>query len=314
MTLLSLGFGLYVIGNTIIDYMKYDVFTQTKRIHPESNTLPTVSFCSDANLTDLNALFLKAEFVNQTSSIKLIGVDFYEDNLAEQLIRHYHCFKLINRESFLAKDTTFDIFKFHFDLNVSFTYIDIFLADNYLNIIDWSQYVTGLDFKSKGEYFIDITKSTEIKLPEPYSDCQIIADETYRQANCIAQCKNKKAIANYNFTIKSYYSMPGYAFCDQRVSNFQSECEAQCPLECISNKFDAIISDSSSSFDPNDSLKFHIAYTDLSYISIVQTPKMSGFTVMSNVGGALGLFIGIRFLSLVELLEYLFEIFSVIYP
>ena len=62
----------------------------------------------------------------------------------------------------------------------------------------------------------------------------------------------------------------------------------------------------------NDSVLLDFFYSDISYIEVSQTPKMNGFSLISNIGVALGLFIGIRFLSMVELLEYLTEIFCIL--
>jgi hypothetical protein len=40
---------------------------------------------------------------------------------------------------------------------------------------------------------------------------------------------------------------------------------------------------------------------------------MSDFSLLNEIGGALGLFVGVTFLSILELLEYLFEVFFVLY-
>ena len=55
-----------------------------------------------------------------------------------------------------------------------------------------------------------------------------------------------------------------------------------------------------------------VSFSDLSFIQISQNPKMTGFSLISSVGGTLGLFIGIRFLSLVEVLEYVSEVYLVV--
>jgi hypothetical protein len=49
----------------------------------------------------------------------------------------------------------------------------------------------------------------------------------------------------------------------------------------------------------------------MSYIEIRQTPKMSGNSLLNEIGGAMGLFVDISFFSLLELLEFFFEIFLV---
>lgn len=320
MTLLSLLAGLYIIGKTVDDYLQYDVFTMTKRIHPGSNLLPSVTFCSDADLTDISTLVYKSVFTNGTASIGITDETYVEDitfgnsSISNCIKFNNHRSTAADHELLFSKVTAQDILKFNINLNVSFTHLNVFLSDNYLNVLDWSQYVTGFGNIGRGHYYIDFTKSFEHKLPEPFNECQLIADATYRQVNCLDQCKNSKAIADYNFTIKSYFSTPGYAFCEKkRTSEFDSMCEKQCPKECIKIKYDAIISMFEDTGDSNDSLILSVAYTESSYLELSQVPKMNGFSLISNIGGALGLFIGIRFLSIVELLEYLTEIFFVFY-
>jgi len=61
----------------------------------------------------------------------------------------------------------------------------------------------------------------------------------------------------------------------------------------------------------SDTLEFKFYYLDLTYIEITQTPKMSGYSLMNEIGGALGLFIGILCLSFIEFLEFFFEVFLV---
>ena len=55
-----------------------------------------------------------------------------------------------------------------------------------------------------------------------------------------------------------------------------------------------------------------ISYAKKSYDLIKQIPKMKAFDLVSSVGGTLSLFIGISFLTFVELIEILFEI-AIIY-
>ena len=89
--------------------------------------------------------------------------------------------------------------------------------------------------------------------------------------------------------------------------------EEQCPKECSSTKFDVLINNPDVGSNFNNTVEFKVFYLDLSYPEIKQTAKMSGYSLLNEIGGALGLFVGITFLSLFEFLEYLFEIFFVFY-
>jgi hypothetical protein len=56
------------------------------------------------------------------------------------------------------------------------------------------------------------------------------------------------------------------------------------------------------------SLSVNIFYSSLSYTNIQEKPSVTGVTLMPDLGGRLGLFLGISFLSLAEVFEVLYEI------
>ena len=58
----------------------------------------------------------------------------------------------------------------------------------------------------------------------------------------------------------------------------------------------------------NDSFIISVFYEDLKYTWINQKPKMQFIDLISNIGGSLGLFVGISFISFLELFEILIEI------
>ena len=58
----------------------------------------------------------------------------------------------------------------------------------------------------------------------------------------------------------------------------------------------------------NNIVSFNVFYSILDYTVIDQIPKMSVLDLISNIGGNLGLFISISFLSFAEIIELLVEI------
>jgi len=56
----------------------------------------------------------------------------------------------------------------------------------------------------------------------------------------------------------------------------------------------------------------YVYYKDLKYTLISQDPKTETFNFISNIGGILGLFLGISFLSFVEVFEIFFEIMFIL--
>lgn len=119
------------------------------------------------------------------------------------------------------------------------------------------------------------------------------------------------------------------------MSDLNNICDEACPPEC--NKILYDISATSATFPslnyikyvsrqsseigkfPNDEsellefarnsfLRFIINYNEFSYTSIEEMPEITFETLLANIGGQLGLFIGISLLSLIELLELFLHI------
>jgi hypothetical protein len=86
-------------------------------------------------------------------------------------------------------------------------------------------------------------------------------------------------------------------------------CDVECPQECTLIKYSADLSYNDRRDVPQS---IRVQFADISYFEISQVPKMTGFNLMNEIGGALGLFIGITFMSLLEALEFLSEVFALI--
>jgi hypothetical protein len=121
--------------------------------------------------------------------------------------------------------------------------------------------------------------------------------------------------------------------------NFKGNFTLECPLECDSVRYDVSISFSKiipegyiKFLKENDLLSFlnpkfklstendsknlatiSVFYNDLEYTRISQLPKMDFFDLISNIGGNLGLFIGISFLSFAEIIELFIETFYILF-
>ena len=320
MTLVSLAFGLYLTSETIKDYLQYDVFTTIKHIQASSILLPSVTFCfRGPESKNLSYFFHKASFVKDNDILtNLTGEQFSDEIMIKwegsDCIKFNHFTNKSDSRLFVAESLN-DYLSFQIDLSVKFSSLFVFLSDNHDNIIDWSQYVTS-SFNVKGYKNIAYKKEVEYKLGEPYNQCQNVSDLTYRQTNCLAQCKNENFERYYNCTPRNFYSTPGYSFCISNVSHsseFDSVCKKKCSKECTSTKFNTLVSNPQVIPNFPEKLDFYVWPLDLDYIEISQTPKMSGFSLMNEIGGALGLFVGITCLSLLEFFEFFFELFLIFY-
>jgi hypothetical protein len=85
----------------------------------------------------------------------------------------------------------------------------------------------------------------------------------------------------------------------------------QCPLECHENYFKTTFSFSHFAKSDDNLLKLNIYYDELSYTLINEAASLTIFEMFSNIGGTLGLFLGISLLSFIEVVEVLFNIFFI---
>jgi hypothetical protein len=188
-----------------------------------------------------------------------------------------------------------------------------------------------------------IEKIVDQKLEEPYNDCirnvltfkrnKTIVDfmldngQSYSQIKCINICFDLKYIENNpcncttarlgkvwlncwqdeeNSTLNSCTFESKKLFFNKNLKEY---CSEYCPLECYSISFKISINILKSLYflEPNITL-IKVFYRNLKFTYISQKPKMLFFDVLSNVGGTLGLFVGLSFVSLFEIIEILLEL------
>jgi len=88
------------------------------------------------------------------------------------------------------------------------------------------------------------------------------------------------------------------------------KCSDYCPLECdrvsFSIKTSSYFEEPNDNFEPNTTVM--VFYRSLKYISISQQAKTKPEQLVSNLGGYLGLFVGLSFISLFEIIEIIIEV------
>jgi len=191
----------------------------------------------------------------------------------------------------------------------------VFVGDNSLNSFENIQY---LQLDSSSFYEIEIEKvSIETKLPEPYNSCEKYSVyEPYHQMNCIEACTYKEIKNKYNCTFQfTLFSIQGFRQCmlnySELLREFSESCLKECPSEsCFSERFNF---ESTTKFFTQDSTAFLFYFRDLSTLNITQIPKTDPFTFLNNIGGGLGLFMGIAFPNLIEFCQFILEIVLIIF-
>jgi len=168
---------------------------------------------------------------------------------------------------------------------------------------------------------------------------------SYDQKDCYNLCIGQKfnKILNISSEIKHYADVwfgltpelkPKIIdfYLDVIKGNIKKYCDSACPLQCDSIQYHVSSSFTRFSIETfyeyikeifngypikNDDrllinnlenlIYFNVFYNSFEYTSITQLPKMDIFDLISNIGGNLGLFIGISFLSFAEIIELVLE-------
>jgi hypothetical protein len=184
---------------------------------------------------------------------------------------------------------------------------------------------------------IVIDRQREEQLGSPFSNClnnldefhlnKTIIDyinsarETYSQIKCLelcfelkyieanpCQCNNTKLGNMWEYCWigleKQNHSSCTWLFKKAFYEkNILDECSQYCPPQCNLMSY----SIQTTSIDDNKKTRVRIFYRDLTYTLISQEPKYQLQDLISEIGGFCGLFIGISFVSLVELIELITE-------
>jgi len=157
---------------------------------------------------------------------------------------------------------------------------------------------------------------------------------SYRQQDCIQYCLGREYYKFYKLTPKIEVLQNAIREVNgNRLAEFYEKndywvdevCLPNCPLECDSIRYET--SSSVMRFTKNynitnlnltslinyekkadDLISFNVFYYDFKYTTVSQQPKMSVLSFISNIGGNFGLFIGISFLSFVEIIQFVLEI------
>jgi hypothetical protein len=86
--------------------------------------------------------------------------------------------------------------------------------------------------------------------------------------------------------------------------NLDAECVKFCPLECKTETYDVSLIRNAFFYDFNKAyLNLAINYDTSSYLNYEESPSISIYNLVSNIGGAIGLLLGMSLLSIFEVLE-----------
>lgn len=325
--LLSVSFGLYNICKTFDDYYQFDVITNVERIFPDNVTFPAITVCFPDDYKKANTSI--RDFLHENGTVfKNKRVNITKLEFFKIPKNRGDCVRFNGNRAIAATDRlevandTLDTFVIEFskklasELNSSDPIqFEVYASDNFLN--SYLNFIP-LRLDLMKTYALTLVRTEiESQLGEPYNQCQKAI-----QMNCIEACIYKEIEGKYNCSNPSYYRTGSLERCGSRtasyaeytalITGFKSEffhkCKSECPKGCDHVRFEMQERSQQSIDEPASSSRLALYFSDLSTMSVVQMPKMYSFDLVSSVGGLLGLFWGISFLSFAEVAEFIIDV------
>jgi hypothetical protein len=337
---ISLCLSIQLLVSNIIEFLMYETTTSITTINDRRPEFPIISFCPLRNYTYQNN-FTSFLFNNEdlTSEWENYFEAFRDTSYIGKCYRFNRGINMTNHSVPIQKSKRSgydDGFKLIYKSDANSLIVTIYnQTQNPSTIFNKGYYIsTGT------QNYLRIKRIYDTKLENPYNDCLKDVSEftknksiidymerknwQYSEKECIRICENLKYLeeSNCNCSLNNLDDYPS-KICNTRgqsncyrefIDHFNKKdifqiCSEYCPSECDSFSYDiSINSRTSESFTTGDKVSIYVFYEDLKYTLISQQPKMQFIDLISNIGGSLGLFVGISFISFLELFEILVEI------
>ena len=349
LVLTSFSVGFYNIADLVDGFNKHEVITNVERKTEKNFTFPAITICAHGFMKRshfMNESFIETKPGNFYDDLSM--KDFYIggyfrneaiDNSLEYFKVPQYDF-ICMRFNGATNQQLVHINKPNEELDIAIngTYVQTIVENGFINVYKYSTdlffaYIEDNFLNSfslnlqalkavKGNFLNIVKAETEQKLPEPYNSCKESAsDQYYHQMNCIENCIFNRIGNALNCTFKdSLFKALGLNECTGFHFNsirekYLLDCEKECLPSCETVKFTSQVAQFDID-DPvfNNSTLIRFIVSDLSSLSIMQIPKKTTFEFISaDIGGALGLFMGISVLNFIEIFEFIVDIIFITY-
>jgi hypothetical protein len=350
--LLSSSVGIYLVIQSFINYFSFDVVTSIKVFKEIPTELPAITFYILRNKKvniSLNNLIYKCEFnlidcnISKDISINKDNFGYISYTFRSQLTYF--------GGSYYSLRIGVDLSNISFDSATTLDGLRIIIhnkTDDPNFYLGFSH--NGFNLAPGLDYEISVNRIFSYKLGLPYNNClkdvksigsfdsdlyRYMIQSTnysYKQTDCLNYCSGRELYNYLNMTNKierwenivaeypQYFkTITNKVYLDMLKKGIYETC-FDCPEECDSIQYDKTHSftkisthnEAFKNFQIDNYIFFSVYYENLQYTVIDQIAQMNVFDLISNIGGNLGLFIGISFLSFAELIELLVEIIYII--
>ena len=305
----------FFILQSINDYLNFDFVTNIESIDDQNLQFPTVSFCSTSfnfdKVLSLQSILKQCYYKNDPDCFYNSNNYFepYNDTLFRKCYRFNRAINMKDNTTSLPGRTSGLILSIAetkglkiFIHNYSRKPLDIGIANdlNGNGLFASSGFVTDLT----------VTKIQSVRLPQPYNDClKNVNDFTLNKTLINEILRNNESYYQQNCLLKTSFCTVNYKN-KFNNKNFVETCSQYCPLECDSVEYQNTYSMVPYNQEETD---VYIYFGELKYTLISQQPKTILADLVSNVGGTLGLFLGMSFLSFIEIVEIIFELSNVLF-
>ncbi len=328
--LISVGFTFYLIISSIIAYYNYDIVTNIKVVYPSQIDFPAVSFCPNGIKNEKN-IFLIVSFFDLKKYTDII-------DYKHSVINDTKCFNF-NQKNLSSEGKLFQMKKngwkggltlvFYLHPNESEAFLNVFIYQN--DVLPGSYEIRSTPRKKEATNIV-VEKTIQKSLGNPFSDCVSINDIASYDSDLVREILK----LGYSYTQKHCFEKCRENYClNCNITgdfDYQKTCSKQCPLECeiVSFTITSMIKNPSSYTGEIEIFKnqamehfnltnmtndeftknliwIFVYFEEIKYTEITQIPKTTPVDLASSIGGSLGLFLGMSFMSFIQLFEIIYE-------
>jgi hypothetical protein len=338
----SLIVSVLMITQNITEYLNYKTVTSIQIINEIEPEFPTVSFCpyNQTALLNIDYLWLNNEKMSDDWHYQL---EVYNDTSFGKCYRFNSGLNMYNKTIPIKRSKRGGISDgLHTYLNTSKDSVRLYIFIHNNTFKPSTIINRGYWISSNTDFSIAIKKIFDQKLEQPFNDCyKNISDFhlnktlinfflnknlEYSQKECERMGRNLKFIETSQCNCSIDFDQDLFIECysKQKENSETQKCfeskmknlnqiniiSEYCPLKCDSYAYEISMQNYQIENTPNyNKFQFHIYYEDLKYTYICQEAKIEFIGLISNIGGSLSLFVGISFISFLELFELLVEVF-----
>jgi len=328
--LLSMGLTFYLIISSIIAYYNYDIVTNIKVVYPSQIDFPAVSFCPNGIKNEKN-IFLIVSFFDLKKYTDII-------DYKHSVINDTKCFNF-NQKNLSSEGKLFQMKKngwkggltlvFYLHPNESEAFLNVFIYQN--DVLPGSYEIRSTPRKKEATNIV-VEKTIQKSLGNPFSDCVSVNEIGFYDSDFVREILK----LGYSYTQKHCFELCYKKYClyctEESDFDYQKICSKRCPLECEIVTF-TITNSIENTYEFKKSIKeyknltmerfnhaditdeelfdnliiINVYFEEIKETEITQIPKTTAVDLASSIGGSLGLFLGMSFLSFIQLFEIIYE-------